>query len=125
MANKGSAFKKRGGRKQRNSDTSEQVFETRPEKFLVNRELGEPETTPNKYSRRDETLGATQLYLNEIGFSPLLTAEEEVIDEKTRELRFNIPLLAERLVATTDWLIKQSEYKNFKKIIFWKKIYRS
>lgn len=28
--------------------------------------------------QHDEALGATQLYLNEIGFSPLLTAEEEV-----------------------------------------------
>ncbi|MBA2653748.1 MAG: dienelactone hydrolase family protein [Gammaproteobacteria bacterium] len=43
----------------------------------------------------------------------LLTAEEEVIDEQTRELRFNISLLAERLVATTDWLIKQPQYKHF------------
>src|SRR5436190_286737 len=78
MGNKGSVFKKRGGGKQQNSDVSEQVFESRPEKFLVSREVGEPETTPHKYVRRDETLGATQLYLNEIGFSPLLTAEEEV-----------------------------------------------
>jgi len=78
MGNKGSAFKKRGGGKQPNSVVSEQVFENKPEKFLVNREIGESETTAHKYVRRDETLGATQLYLNEIGFSPLLTAEEEV-----------------------------------------------
>lgn len=55
---------------------------------------------------------------NKIGLATLLfdllTEEEEIIDEQTRELRFNIPLLAERLVATTDWLIKQSEYKHFK-----------
>lgn len=30
-------------------------------------------------SRFDKTLDATQIYLNEIGFSPLLTAEEEVL----------------------------------------------
>ena len=67
MANKGSAFKKRGSGKQQNSVASEQVFENKPEKFLVNREIGETETTPHKYVRRDETLGATQLYLNKIG----------------------------------------------------------
>lgn len=44
----------------------------------------------------------------------LLTTEEERVDELTREFRFNIPLLAKRLVATTDWLISQSEYSHFK-----------
>ena len=34
----------------------------------------------------------------------LLTAEEEEIDLHTGELRFDIGLLAKRLVATTDWL---------------------
>ena len=48
MANKGSAFKKRGSGKQQNSVASEQVFENKPEKFLVNREIGETETTPHK-----------------------------------------------------------------------------
>lgn len=43
----------------------------------------------------------------------LLTAEEEIIDEQTREFRFNIPLLASRLVATTDWLMEQPEYQPF------------
>ena len=33
--------------------------------------------------------------------------EEERIDEMTRHLRFDIPLLAERLVAATDWLRTQ------------------
>lgn len=44
----------------------------------------------------------------------LLTAEEEVIDEQTREFRFNIPLLAKRLMMTTDWLVQQPVYKSFK-----------
>lgn len=35
----------------------------------------------------------------------LLTAEEQEIDEKTKEYRFNIKLLANRLAAVTDWLI--------------------
>jgi dienelactone hydrolase len=35
----------------------------------------------------------------------LLTADEEKIDERTRELRFDIELLAARLVGATDWLL--------------------
>ncbi len=37
----------------------------------------------------------------------LLTAEEERIDAYSREYRFDIPFLAERLVSVTDWLAKQ------------------
>jgi putative phosphoribosyl transferase len=37
----------------------------------------------------------------------LLTPQEEEIDLRTRHLRFDIPLLAERLVAATDWLRDQ------------------
>ncbi len=39
----------------------------------------------------------------------LLTAEEESEDEVTHELRFDIPLLAERLVAVTRWLAAQPQ----------------
>ena len=34
----------------------------------------------------------------------LLTPDEETIDERTRHLRFDVALLAGRLVAATDWL---------------------
>lgn len=34
----------------------------------------------------------------------LLTEEEEAVDLRTRELRFDIPLLAERLVGAVDWV---------------------
>jgi dienelactone hydrolase len=34
----------------------------------------------------------------------LLTQDEEQIDARTAELRFDIPLLTQRLVAATDWL---------------------
>src|ERR1700726_4625749 len=34
----------------------------------------------------------------------LLTLDEEVVDARTAQLRFDIGLLAERLVAATDWL---------------------
>ncbi len=37
----------------------------------------------------------------------LLTAEEEAIDMTTRHLRFDIPLLAERLTGAIDWLKQQ------------------
>lgn len=36
----------------------------------------------------------------------LLTPEEEEVDEITREIRFNIDLLAERLIGITNWLLK-------------------
>jgi len=39
----------------------------------------------------------------------LLTADEEEVDEVTRHLRFDITLLAQRLVAITDWLALQPE----------------
>jgi dienelactone hydrolase len=46
--------------------------------------------------------------LNERGLGTLLidllTADEEAVDEYTRELRFDIGLLADRLAACVDWL---------------------
>jgi putative phosphoribosyl transferase len=37
----------------------------------------------------------------------LLTEDEEIIDEQTRHLRFDIGLLANRLIGITDWLLEQ------------------
>jgi putative phosphoribosyl transferase len=42
----------------------------------------------------------------------LLTEEEEVIDERTRHLRFDIGLLTNRLVAVTDWLVQNRASSN-------------
>jgi len=46
--------------------------------------------------------------LNEAGLATvladLLTPAEEAVDERTRRLRFDIQLLAQRLVGATDWL---------------------
>ena len=42
----------------------------------------------------------------------LLTEEEEVIDEQTRHLRFDIELLTTRLVAVTDWLVQNPTASN-------------
>jgi dienelactone hydrolase len=39
----------------------------------------------------------------------LLTADEERVDDETASLRFDIDLLADRLVAVTDWLGKADE----------------
>ena len=39
----------------------------------------------------------------------LLTSEEEEIDRRTRHLRFDVPLLAARLVAMVDWLGSRPE----------------
>jgi dienelactone hydrolase len=39
----------------------------------------------------------------------LLTPEEEAIDSRTAELRFDIPLLARRVVGAVDWLLCQPE----------------
>jgi dienelactone hydrolase len=36
----------------------------------------------------------------------LLTPDEEAIDVRTRQLRFDIALLAERLIGATDWLTR-------------------
>jgi putative phosphoribosyl transferase len=43
----------------------------------------------------------------------LLTADEQKIDDRTREFRFNIRLLTNRLSAVTDWLLtKYHEVRN-------------
>ena len=39
----------------------------------------------------------------------LLTPEEEQVDMRTAQLRFDIPLLARRLVDATDWAVSQPE----------------
>lgn len=44
----------------------------------------------------------------------LLTREEESVDLYTRHLRFDIELLAERLVRATGWLMGQEEARNLR-----------
>ena len=44
----------------------------------------------------------------------LLTAREESVDEFTAEYRFNIALLAERLIGATQWLRNDPTAKQFK-----------
>ncbi|HEY2210192.1 MAG TPA: dienelactone hydrolase family protein [Bradyrhizobium sp.] len=44
----------------------------------------------------------------------LLTLDEEVIDARTAQLRFDIELLAERLVGATDWLVQDPDTKELR-----------
>lgn len=44
----------------------------------------------------------------------LLSMDEQKIDEQTRHLRFDIPLLAERLVGAIDWVREQPETRDLK-----------
>jgi dienelactone hydrolase len=44
----------------------------------------------------------------------LLTSEEEKVDDYTLEHRFNIKLLARRLLAATDWISQNEKYRNLK-----------
>jgi putative phosphoribosyl transferase len=69
----------------------------------------------NRHSTRNQYLAQV---LNAAGFATLLvdllTEEEKKIDEKTRHLRFDIELLASRLLAVTDWVIKQPKTSGLK-----------
>ena len=42
----------------------------------------------------------------------LLTADEESVDQYSREFRFDIDLLSERMSATVDWLLDQQSVAN-------------
>ena len=42
----------------------------------------------------------------------LLTPDEEAVDLRTRHLRFDIDLLAERLVGATDWLAQEADTRD-------------
>jgi putative phosphoribosyl transferase len=44
----------------------------------------------------------------------LLTADEEAVDLRTRELRFDIDLLAQRLGGATDWLTQQPDTRGLR-----------
>lgn len=44
----------------------------------------------------------------------LLTTDEEVIDRRTAALRFNLPLLAERLEGASDWAMRQDDLKGLR-----------
>lgn len=63
----------------------------------------------NKFVARVLQEGAFATFLID-----LLTTAEEAYDERTRELRFDIRLLARRLVTATDWLEREPATKDRK-----------
>jgi putative phosphoribosyl transferase len=69
----------------------------------------------SRHSPRNQFVART---LNDVGLATLLfdllTREEEAIDTQTRELRFNIHLLAERLVHATKWAKQQEETRDLR-----------
>ncbi len=68
----------------------------------------------SRHSPRNQFVART---LNQAGLGTLLfdllTPEEESVDLYTREHRFNIGLLAERLVHATKWAKQQKQTKDF------------
>lgn len=64
----------------------------------------------SRFSPRNQDVATS---LHRAGFATLLfdllTESEEVVDRRTREHRFNIPLLGERLVIATDWVWEQPD----------------
>jgi predicted phosphoribosyltransferase/dienelactone hydrolase len=69
----------------------------------------------SRYSTRNQYVAQV---LNDAGFATLLvdllTPKEKEIDEKSRHLRFDIDLLAGRLLAVTQWLLQEPETSNLK-----------
>ena len=69
----------------------------------------------SRHSPRNQFVART---LNDVGLATLLfdllTQEEEAIDTQTRELRFNIHLLAERLVHATKWAKQQPQTRDLR-----------
>lgn len=69
----------------------------------------------SRHSPRNQFVART---LNNAGLATLLfdllTPEEESIDARTAELRFNIGLLAERLVRATKWAKQQEQTRDLR-----------
>src|SRR6266704_3534993 len=69
----------------------------------------------SRHSPRNQFVART---LNNSGLGTLLfdllTPEEEALDARTAELRFNIKLLAERLVHATNWAKQQQETRSLR-----------
>src|ERR1700737_4338412 len=67
----------------------------------------------SRHSPRNQFVART---LNDAGLATLLfdllTPEEEAVDLYTRQHRFNIGLLAERLVYVTKWAKQQKQMKD-------------
>jgi dienelactone hydrolase len=68
----------------------------------------------SRNSRRNQSFAEK---LNEDGLATLLldllSADEEKIDNQTRELRFDIGLLSKRLISAIDWIMNNPDTNNF------------
>lgn len=61
----------------------------------------------SRFSKRNKYVASIMQHANFATLLfDLLTAEEDEIDEKTMELRFDIDLLSSRLLAVTHWLLQ-------------------
>jgi putative phosphoribosyl transferase len=73
----------------------------------------------SRHSPRNRYVAAA---LADAGFATLLmdllTLEEEEVDQRTRELRFDIGMLASRLTAAADWLHEESETARLPLVLF-------
>jgi putative phosphoribosyl transferase len=69
----------------------------------------------SRFSKRNKFVAEV---LNKAGISTLLfdllTQKEDEVDQYTREFRFDIPLLATRLMIVTHWVKDQDEMRNLK-----------
>src|SRR5438874_13193558 len=69
----------------------------------------------SRLSPRNQFVART---LNNAGLATLLfdllTPEEELVDTRTAELRFDIELLAERLVHATNWAKQQQQTRDLR-----------
>ena len=73
----------------------------------------------SRFSRRNRAVAET---LEAAGFGTLLldllTPEEEAVDERTREYRFDIALLGRRVVGAIDWVQAQPNLHHLKIVLF-------
>lgn len=73
----------------------------------------------SRFSRRNRAVAET---LERAGFGTLLldllTPEEEAVDERTREYRFDIPLLGRRVVGAVDWVQAQPNLHHLRIALF-------
>ncbi len=69
----------------------------------------------SRFSKRNQYV-ASELVKNGLAtlLMDLLTPQEEEIDEETAQFRFDIPLLAKRLVDATEWVKHQPNLKSLK-----------
>lgn len=106
-------------------DTRDVSIELKPSKIILKGDLTLPKgaklivfahgSGSGRFSPRNQSVARA---LMEQGMGTLLldllTRDEEVVDDITREYRFNIPLLAERLIGTAAWLGSNPATKHLK-----------